>query len=488
MSSNLLRNKQLADTKNKTFDIAIIGGGITGAGIALDAASRGLNVVLFEKNDFASGTSSKCTKLIHGGLRYLKQGNLALVSKTAKERELVYKNAPHLLQKLKLIIPIYKGGSLNRFTGFCALTLYDYLAQVSKQDKKKIISREEMLRRFPHIRKDGLIAGIEYVEYQTNDALLTFSVIKTATTFHAKCFNYTEVKQFIYENDKLSGLLVKDKVNNEEFKIFSKVIINATGPWVEQISALDQSKESKIVHSKGCHIVIDEKKLPLSQSVYFDTTDGRMVFIIKKEKMVYIGTTDTLYTNSIENITVTAEDRQYLLSKVKELFPSIEIGENDIEAQWAGVRPLVKQNKNNMSEISRKDEIWLSKSGLVTIAGGKLTGYRQMADDILTFISKKFHLPIGPCQTKEIEISSLPLIIQDDLSNLETVVRFLKHEGCIVTLEDVYLRRLDDYYFHRKKFLQYYEQIFDQLKENFHWTDEDLKEFKVKYLSKNSYL
>lgn len=384
------RSTILNTLNHYTFDVLVIGGGITGAGIALDAASRGLSVALVDMQDFAAGTSSRSTKLIHGGLRYLKQFEVGLVAEVGREREIVYENAVHVTKPEWMLLPLYKKGTLGKFTTSAALTLYDRLARVRPNERRKMLNKKETLQKVPILKEDGLLGAGYYVEYKTDDARLTLEVIKKALEFKAVCINYARVTGFEYKKKKIVAANVRDEISGISITIHAHQIVNATGPWVDDVRKMDKVHNNKQVrHTKGIHIVFDQSKLPLQQAVYFDTEDGRMVFAIPRGGKTYVGTTDTFYDDDPIQPVASAEDVTYLLNATRFIFPKIDITEKDIESSWAGIRPLIFEKGKNPSEISRKDEIWSSPSGLVTIAGGKLTGYRQMAETIVDEIIKK---------------------------------------------------------------------------------------------------
>ena len=410
--SALNRNQVKDQLKSKEYDVVIIGGGITGAGIALDASQRGMKVALVEMQDFAQGTSSRSTKLVHGGLRYLKQLQVGVVAETGKERAIVYENGPHVTTPEWMLLPMHKGGSMGPFSTSIGLKVYDFLAGVKKSERRSMLNRDETIEKEPLVKQDGLKGGGYYVEYRTDDARLTIEVMKRAREFGADIINYAKANQFLYnKKNKVSGVEVTDLLHNEMFEIKGKRVINAAGPWVDDVRSKDYSTNNKqLILTKVVHIVIDQSVFPLGQAVYFDTeSDGRMIFAIPREGKAYVGTTDTVYDNDKSSPKVTEEDRQYLLDAIRYMFPTVKVEDSDIESTWAGVRPLIFEKGKDPSEISRKDEIWEGDSGLLTIAGGKLTGYRHMAQDIVDLLSKRlkeeYKLKFKPCETKHTYIS-----------------------------------------------------------------------------------
>ncbi len=389
--SNRTRSEKLQELTNEEFDLLIIGGGITGAGIALDASLRGMKVALVEMQDFASGTSSRSTKLVHGGLRYLKQFQVGLVAEVGKEREIVYENGPHVTTPEWMLLPLHKGGTFGRYSTSLGLRVYDFLAGVKKSERRTMLSAEETMNKEPLIKKSGLQGGGYYVEYRTDDARLTIEVLKAAVELGATMINYVKAEEFVYDNQKkVIGAKVKDLISNKEFAISAHQVVNASGPWVDEIRKKDYSTNNKQLRlTKGIHLVIDQSKFPLQQAIYFDTPDGRMIFAVPRDGKAYIGTTDTFYDKDKASPKMLSEDRQYVLDAIHFMFPDVKVTEEDVESSWAGIRPLIYEEGKDPSEISRKDEIWEGDSGLITIAGGKLTGYRKMAEAVVDLVAKR---------------------------------------------------------------------------------------------------
>jgi glycerol-3-phosphate dehydrogenase len=405
-----LRNHKLTRATAETFDLLIIGGGITGAGIALDAASRGLKVILAEKEDYASGTSSRSTKLIHGGLRYLKNLEIGLVREVGRERNIARKNAPHLVIPEKMLLPLYKSGSLGKWEASAGIYLYDWLADVKPGERRKMLTADETYHLEPSLNKEELIGGALYSEYRTDDARLTMALIKTAEKYGAITLNYLQAENPTYQNGKITGFSLKDHISGKPLEIKAKGVINAAGPWADEIRKANQSLEGKkLVLSKGVHLVFPFRKLPISHAIYADVKQdpGRMIFIIPRGRSVYAGTTDTYYPQA-DNPNVTKEDVNYLIQALNAIFPDAKLTESDIESTWSGVRPLIGKEGKSASEISRKDELFISPTGLVTIAGGKLTGYRKMAErsvDAFLTVNPDLKPKTKPCFTADISLS-----------------------------------------------------------------------------------
>lgn len=398
--SALDRSKYIEQLTSKEFDLLVIGGGITGAGIALDAANRGLSVALIEKQDFAAGTSSRSTKLIHGGLRYLKQFEFKLVSEVGKEREIVYKNARHLVVPEKMVLPIIKSGSLGWYSSSFGIYIYDWLAGVERKERRKMYKKDDTLELESLLKQEELLGSAVYTEYRTDDARLTIEVMKTAVEKGSTCLNYMEAEGFIYKGHKLKAIKAIDLITGKEHEIKAKKIVNAAGPWVDKLREKDNSlKGKRLHHTKGVHLVVPYEKFPIKNSMYFDVGDGRMIFTIPREGQTYIGTTDTDYKKELERPAVTKEDVNYLLTAVNRLFAIEPLTPDDVISSWCGLRPLIHEDGKSPSQLSRKDEIFISDSGLISIAGGKLTGYRKMAERVVDLVSNQV------CSTDQVGIS-----------------------------------------------------------------------------------
>ncbi|MBD7983608.1 glycerol-3-phosphate dehydrogenase/oxidase [Sporosarcina sp. Sa2YVA2] len=407
MLSSITRPKVKQFMSDFQFDLLVIGGGITGAGIALDAVTRGLSVALVEMHDFASGTSSRSTKLVHGGLRYLKQMELKIVSETGKERDIVYRNALHVTEPERMLLPFHKGGTYGKLTTSAGLFVYDKLAGVKKDERREMLTADETLEMEPLLKEQGLLGGGHYVEYRTDDARLTIEVLKKASQKGALCLNYMKVEEFLYDDHKVSGAVVRDMLTGGTLNVNASVIVNATGPWVDEMRGKDEiSNDKRLKLTKGIHIVIDQSVFPLRQAVYFDSPDDRMIFAIPRGNKAYIGTTDTFFDGDRSNPIATEDDIAYLLESVHYMFPTIKVERKDVESTWAGVRPLIYEEGKDTSEISRRDEIWQAHTGLITIAGGKLTGYRKMAETVIDLVVKKLPTTsFGPCVTEFLPLS-----------------------------------------------------------------------------------
>ena len=504
-----------------SFDLLVIGGGITGAGIALDAATRGLRVALIEKHDFAYGTSSRSTKLIHGGLRYLKQLEFNLVREVGSERAVVHRLAPHLVIPEKMLLPLSDGKSMGYWLTSIGLKIYDFLAGVTDQDRRRMLSRAETLKAEPLLRTQGINGGALYAEYRTDDARLTTEILKSAVRHGAVAVNYAEAKSFIKEAGRITAVSVADRKTDRLFEIKAVAVVNAGGPWVDLIREADGSKQGSTLHlTKGVHIVVSKEKLPVRQSVYFEVSDGRMIFAIPRGTVTYIGTTDTDYHGIQEDVKTDAADAEYLLNAVNENFSIRPLSKVDIISSWAGLRPLIHEEGKSASELSRKDEVFVSPSGLISIAGGKLTGYRKMAERVVdlvieTFFSerifgdcvtervlpghhfnsfeevKKFRVQIQSKATPEVSSSHL-LRLADTYGQaaieiinkatehgftpsalLHAEIEYCIREEMVTGMEDFFIRRTGMLYFHTEELNYFIDEAAACFQKLLSWSDEE---------------
>ncbi|SHE12760.1 Aerobic glycerol-3-phosphate dehydrogenase [Chlamydia abortus] len=408
--SALKRSEILEAMQAEKQDVLIIGGGITGVGTAWDASRRGLKTALVEMNDFAWGTSSRSTKLVHGGLRYLKQGEVKLVMEVGRERALLHRNAPHIVIPAPMLLPVYKGGTYGYLASSVGLYVYDLLAGVKRKERRKMFNREKTMEIEPLFKTEGLKGSGYYYEYRTDDARLTMEIAKCANRNGAKLVNYAKAEQFLYDNGKVVGVRVTDQLTGESYDLYAKKIVNAAGPWVDKVREKDHAIVGKrMLLTKGVHLVVDYSKLPIRQAAYFDVPDGRMIFVIPRDGKTYIGTTDTFYKDAIEEPRTTDADRDYLIDAVNAAFRNVKLKASDVESMWSGLRPLIHEDGKKPSEVSRKDEIFVAESGLITIAGGKLTGFRKMAEKVVDLVAKQLGAEEGtsypPCSTDQEVIS-----------------------------------------------------------------------------------
>ena len=446
------RNDYINKILNTPFDLVVIGGGITGAGIAWDATLRGLKVLLLEQNDFASGTSSKSTKLIHGGLRYLKQLKFKQVYEVGRERAIVHNIARFQVRPEKMLLPIYKNGSLSRIMAAIALKVYDTLAGVGKLDSFTYYSKEKSIILEPLLPSRQLLGSFLYAEYQTDDHRLTWTLLQSAMKKGAICLNYAKVNQIkTDENSSISAVCFEDTMSGEILEVNSMVVVNAAGPWVLDVISLDAYLPHKqLLLSKGTHIVISHTKFPLQQALYYDDYEKkRMIFAIPKGNTTYVGTTDLEYTGDKNNIYSSRSEINYLIKTLQTVFPQLTIDDADVISSWVGVRPLIKEPGKESTEVSRKDEIFVSPSGLISIAGGKLTGFRKMAEKVVNLLVKShFKYKVGLKQsgiTKNTLLDGNSFKSESELSQyLINLKKQFSHLGFEPELAAIFMKRYGD--------------------------------------------
>ncbi len=456
------RENTLSQLANETYDVLVIGGGVTGCGIALDAITRGLKTALVEKHDFASGTSSRSTKLIHGGLRYLKQFEISLVRETGSERAIVHRLAPHLVVPEKMLLPIIQNGTYGKFLTSIGLKIYDILAGVEKADRRKMLNKGQTLEKEPLLNPNVVKGGGYYAEYRTDDARLTIELVKTAIQKGAHALNYLEVKDFLYEGGantpQVKGVFCQDHLSEKRFEIKAHQVINSAGPWVDELRGINQSLSGKHLHlTKGVHIVVPYSAFPVGQSIYFDAHDGRMLFAIPRGNITYIGTTDTDYTGNKHHPRTTEEDVNYLLQSVNNLFPGVNLQQEAIVSSWAGLRPLIHEVGKSASEISRKDEIFISPSGLISIAGGKLTGYRKMGKRVIDTALKKMGRNKVSSKTQRITLCGGEFSDYGEVLSFTQALRDQLHELGLSSHDAPYL--VSNYGKQVVAILQYYQEM-----------------------------
>lgn len=390
------RSAQLGGLESERFDLAVVGGGITGAGVARDAARRGLRVALVEKNDFAAGTSSRSSKLIHGGLRYLAMGEVGLVRETARERRAVHQMAPHLAEPCWMLVPAHSRANLMKFRA--GITTYEKLGAVEDADRNLSWDRDALAEQEPCLRRDEYPWACAYREYMTDDARLVLAVLRDAVGAGAQVASRLSVVDVIWEGRQVDGVVAACKVSGDRVEIRADAVVNATGPWVERLARFEQEAATDRLHpSKGVHVVVDAARLPVQNLVIMETPDKRSVFVLPRGDSVAIGTTDTSYQGKrLLWPEIERSDVEYLLHPLKRYFDVEPLGLDDVVAAWSGVRPLVAQKGKEATEISRKEEVWVGTGGMITIAGGKLTGFRTMAMTVLDFVAKQLGRSLGP--------------------------------------------------------------------------------------------
>lgn len=391
---------------DQLFDLIVIGGGITGAAIARDAVTRGFSVALLEKGDFASGTSSRSSKLVHGGLRYLRHMKFGLVYGALRERWILKKNSPRLVKPLTFLIPVYKDAKTGKFMLSMGLWLYDILALFRTPKFHGWLSADKALEREPTLRHDALVGAGLYADCATDDACLTLAVIKDAWSRGALVANYSEVIGFEKEHDKIVGVDARDLLSDTSFKVNGKIVVNATGPWSDKFRKLDDpSAEPRLRPAKGIHIIVPRDRLGNREAVVIESRrDGRNMFVIPWGNLSLVGTTDTDCHGDLDHIGALKEDIDYLLEALDQTYPESHITKDDIVSLYASVRPLAAELGVSEDAVSRDQLIFESNSGLISIIGGKLTTHRSMAKALMDQVSGKLeHEYMTPpkrgCQT-----------------------------------------------------------------------------------------
>jgi glycerol-3-phosphate dehydrogenase len=424
------RSEALRRLGDETFDVLVIGGGITGAGVALDAASRGLRTALVERHDFASGTSSKSSKMVHGGLRYLQQRDFRLVYEALHERQRLIENAPHLVAPLPFLIPLFgKDGMVNKGVARAyatALTLYDLTGGLRIGRRHRRISQAETLSHLPTLRTERLVAGFIYYDARADDARLTLTIARTAALDHgAVVANYTEVTDLVTDaSGEVRGVRVRPAHcatasadgTPAEFEVRAQVVVNATGVWADEVRALDESPPPHSIRpAKGIHVTVPRAKLPADIAAVIPVLkDRRSIFVVPwpDGDDVYLGTTDTDWDGPLDDPACLPEDVDYVLNAANAVITE-PLGRHDVTAVWAGLRPLLSPAYGHhvsarTADLSRRHTVQVSPHGMITVTGGKLTTYRRMAEDTVDLVVKRLGSRAagrgGPCRTKRLAI------------------------------------------------------------------------------------
>jgi len=399
-------------SEDKVYDLAVVGGGATGLGVALDAAARGFSVVLMESHDFAKGTSSRATKLVHGGVRYLAQGNISLVREALHERATLLNNASHIAQPLAFVMPSYKLLDMP-FYGI-GLTIYDALACKSGLGHTKFLSAGQTQALLPTVRKRGLKGGVKYWDGQFDDARLALALARTAAREGALLLNYCPVKQLIHETGRVCGVVCEDSDSGRMYNVRARCVINATGPWVDSLREMDSAQAGRearpiVTPSQGVHVVVDRDFLPSDHALLIPkTADGRVLFAVPWLGKVILGTTDTPRHDVVREPIPFEEELDFILSEAGH-YLSRQPTMADVRSMWAGLRPLVTPQEGDTEStkrISREHTVLTSESGLITVTGGKWTTYRAMAEDMLDACFASGALPRRPGGVTE----KLPLV------------------------------------------------------------------------------
>ena len=392
--SHIERKQNLNKVPQETFDLAIVGGGIIGAGVARDAASRGLSVVLVEANDFAFGTSSRSSKLIHGGIRYLENLEFNLVFEALSERRLLFEIAPHLVHPLRFMIPIYKDSRIGMFKMGLGMWLYDMLALFEVPQMHERLSPKTSLQRHPILNPKDLSGSYVYSDAYMDDDRLVIETLRSANDLGACCINYMSAMGSIKENGRIVGLKCRDEMGEHLHEIRAKHIVSTVGPWTDEVAPkLVDKWQPRLRPSKGIHITVTKNRLPMKEAVVLAAQDtSRIIFIIPRHEMVVIGTTDTDFKENPSKAVAHAEEISYLLEIVNSHFPATKLRAKDIVSSYAGVRPLVDDNSGNEGETSREHAIIEDLQNITFVIGGKYTTYRRIAEETMTTVLKNFSL------------------------------------------------------------------------------------------------
>jgi glycerol-3-phosphate dehydrogenase len=469
--STTKRNETLARlTAAAPLDVLIIGGGIVGSGVARDAAMRGLRVGLVDRYDFASGTSSRSSRLLHGGLRYLEQGRVGLVHEASVEKKTIHQIAPHLGEPLGFVFPAYREGR-PMWQLRIGVKLYDLLCGGRNFEPSRGFTRDETLQLLPDLNARELRGSVRYFDALTNDARLVIDTLRSAERYGASLLNYTRFVRATREGDVWRCEVEEGAATGGaaiRHTIRARTIVNATGPWADKIP----HSGVKLRLSKGIHLVIDRSRLPVPSAVVI-TEGKRILFILPWGERVIIGTTDTDYRADPENVSVEAADVSYVLRTVNEFFPKIALRESDIVSSWAGVRPLIANPDGSPSDISRAHQIRCPETAWWDIAGGKLTTYRLMAEQAVDQIVKHLGAAAKPCRTADepllapAEERRFTGIVPPPCTR-EAVEHYVRHEWAR-SLEDVLLRRSGWHYYQRPS-ERLIEQVAGWMAESAGWT------------------
>jgi glycerol-3-phosphate dehydrogenase len=382
---HITRADRFAALNGRVFDLLVIGGGITGCGIARDAALRGLSVALVEKEDFASGTSSRSSRLIHGGVRYLEHGHLHLVFESSAERRRLLRLAPHLVRPLEFTWPVYEGARIPRWKLGAGLTLYDALALFRNVGRHRRLGARAVLEHEPQLQRTGLWGGATYFDAATNDARLTLANAMGAAEAGAIIMNHAAVTQLLGDKRRVAGACIRDAFGETVVDVRAHVVVNATGPWSDRVRDLDVGDARPSVQgSKGVHIAVPRERIGNHSALtLIHPRDGRVLFVLPAGTQAIVGTTDTFTDATPDDVRASEDDVTYLLDAANAFFPHSELERADVVSAWAGIRPLLPAPADSPGAVTREHAVTVSARGMISITGGKLTTYRVMAADVM---------------------------------------------------------------------------------------------------------
>lgn len=395
------RAMNLARLRGETFALLVVGGGIVGAGVARDAALRGLKVALVDRGDFGSGTSSKTSRLVHGGLRYLKNYKIGLVRQALRERDRLIRRSPSLVRPLAFTIPAYDGRGMGPTTLRFGLWMYDFLSRDKVLPRRQWLDPSGVTGREPRLATAGLRGGGVYHDAIANDARLVLGVVRSAADGGATVANYVEVVQLLREKGQVTGARVRDRLGGDTLDVRASLVVNATGVWLDGLRS-GRTGPPTLRPTKGIHVFLPRKKVGNREAVVLNAKrDGRMLFVLPWGPLTLVGTTDTDFTGDVDRVVPTAEDVAYLLEAVNETFPGAHVTPADVVSAYAGLRPLIREaGAREESDISREHEIFEDSDGLISVAGGKLTTHRAMAQEVLDRVCARLGRDL-PCRTAD---------------------------------------------------------------------------------------
>jgi glycerol-3-phosphate dehydrogenase len=432
--SPAIRATNIERMKGGLLDVVVIGGGITGAGIARDAAMRGLSVGLLEREDFASGTSSKSARMVHGGLRYLEQYKFGLVLSACAERHTLYRLAPRLVRPLPFTFPVYRTSKKGLNTIRMGMWLYDLMALFRTIRRHKMMGAEQVSVQEPGLSRQGLVGAASYYDCLTDDARLTLATIRSAHRCGALVANHAEAYGLVKDKGKVAGVQVIDRIGGERFAVPARVTVNATGVWADQIRLMDDPGADRIIRvNRGSHVVLPRRKLQMHGAVAFSSADGqRAMYAVPWGETCIVGTTDVDHGEELDQVVATAEEVESMLASVNTAFPEARLAPDDIVSTFAGLRPLIAGEEESAYQASRDHHILESDAGLVSIAGGKLTTFRRMAQDLVDAVAikleKEFAVKVGGCETHDCPLAEATFDLDQETTRLAGAYPFLDRD------------------------------------------------------------
>ncbi|MBN1138462.1 MAG: glycerol-3-phosphate dehydrogenase/oxidase [Anaerolineae bacterium] len=432
--SPAVRTSNIEAMKSSLLDVVVIGGGITGAGIARDTAMRGLSVGLLEKEDFASGTSSKSARLVHGGVRYLENRQFGLVLSACTERHALHRLAPRLVRPLAFTFPVYRTSKNSLLTIRVGMWLYDLMALFRTIQRHKMMGAEQASVQEPGLSRQGLVGAASYYDCLTDDARLTLTTIQSAHRCGALAANHVEAVGLVKDEGRVAGVQVVDQIDGERFAVRARVTVNAAGVWVDRIRLMDDPSTDRMIRvNRGSHLVLPRHKLQIHNAVAFGSADGqRAMYAVPWGETCIVGTTDVDHGWELDQVYATAEEVESMLASVNAAFPDARLTPGDIISTYAGLRPLIAGKEEAAYQASRDHHIVESEAGLVSIAGGKLTTYRRMAEDLVDVVSKKlekvFNVKTEGCETRDCPLAETTFDLDREVTRLVGEYPYLDHD------------------------------------------------------------